>query len=203
MSNALNDSAPRPSPAYTQASPDIGGMPGGVVPLSDGTANALAPQPSLTPGNALGGTPQQPPQVPQPAPTHEQTVIALHHTAEVSQQLMALMRDPELGKKDARSEIVDVALELVQKGLATVPAVVEQVKNLPSDPQGQLNWVKAHLMANQLSQFAVLEHYRAANPPTYDAAGDTAAHGALFNGKNRKGHGDVMRSLIDHYQGAR
>jgi hypothetical protein len=96
----------------------------------------------------VAGTPQQGP--PQPAPTHEQTVAALHHTSEVTKELMTLMRDPELGKKDARSHIVGAALELVGKGLATVPAIVEQVKNLPSDPRGQLEWVKGHLMANQL-----------------------------------------------------
>lgn len=97
--------------------------------------------------NALGDTLQQPSQVPQPASTHEQTITAITHTAEISKALMTILRDPELGRKDQRSQILAAALELMDKGIATVPAVVEQIKSLPSDPQGQMQWVKAYLMA--------------------------------------------------------
>ena len=197
MPNAFNTTGP----SFAPASPDVGGVPAGIVPISDGS-NALGPglpqagAPSLVPQQ--GG--QQPPAA--PAPSHEQTVAALTHTAAVSKELMTILRDPDLGKKDARSQIVDAALELVQKGLASVPAVVEQIKSLPSDAQGQLQWVKGHLMANQLAQFAVLEHHRGAFPGTLDAGAESAMQ-AVPAGKSRKPHGDIMRSLVEHYQGPR
>jgi hypothetical protein len=195
MPNALNTQGS----TFAQASPDVGGMPGGVVPVSDG-ANALGAPGAAPPqmGGAPGIVPPQGPQ--QPAPTHEETVAALHHTSIVSKELMGLLRDPALGKKDARSQIVDASLELVAKGIATVPAIVEQIKGLPADPQGQLNWVKGHLLANQLAQFAVLEHYRAANPPTLEPW-DTEKQ--RIHVKSKKSHGDIIKGLVDHYRGPR
>ena len=197
MPNALNTQGP----TFAQASPDVGGMPGGIVPVSDGAqGNALGAPPAAPPqmGGAPGIVPPQGPQ--QPAPTHEETVAALHHTSVVSKELMGLLRDPALGKKDARSQIVDASLEMVQKGIATVPAIVEQIKGLPSDPQGQLNWVKGHLLANQLAQFAILEQHRNANPGTLDAGAERTMHA---HGKPKKAHGDIMKGLVDHYRGPR
>jgi hypothetical protein len=212
MPNALDaDTAPRPPPRYTrpmpnalnangptfaQASPDVGGMPGGIVPVSDGAppGNALNP--------AAAGAPSiVPPQGQQsPSPSHEQTVAALHHTSEVSKQLMSLMRDPELGKKDARSQIIDASLELVQKGLATVPAIVEQIKGLPSDPRGQLDWVKGHLLGNLLTQHAIFEHHRAAFPPTTEPW-DVEKQRLQLDKKKK--HSDIIGGLITHYRGPR
>jgi hypothetical protein len=198
MPNALGNQGP----TFAQAAPDTGGIPGGIVPVSPGAQGNALGAPPAAPTAGLGNPGAAPQGQQQPAPTHEQTVAALHHTAEVTHQLMTLMKDPDLGKKDARSQIVDASLELVQKGLTTVPAIVEQIKTVPQDPQGQLNWVKGHLLANQLAQFAVLEHYRQGNPPTFDAAGDTARSQQLYSGK-RKGHMDIMKGLVSHYRGPR
>lgn len=196
MPNPLNAAA---APLAASASPDIGGFPAGVVPVSQGEPPDGGAQPGNT--NALAGGAQAGPQQPQqpqqmPAPSHEQTVCALYQSGEIQKRMSKLLSNPTLGKKDARSAIVDAALELSQDGLVSVPHVVEQMKGLPSDPAGQLKWVQMQVLLSKLTQRAVLDHHLNASAPSLDFASDSKS----LMGK-KSNHADVMGGLIEHYKG--
>lgn len=203
MPNALQST---PASSAVPAAPDIGGFPGGVVPVADGAPALAADAPDQGGGNsplnpmgggaAPGGAAG--PQMPAPAPTHEQTVAALHHTSQIQKRMGKLLGNPALGKKDARSDIVDAGLDLAQEGLVSIPHVVEQMKTLPSDPAGQLRWVQMQVLMSKLAQRAVLEHHVGAHEGALDWHGEAPMRG---DGKTK--HADVVSGLMDHYKHSR
>jgi hypothetical protein len=142
MANALSIQTPPPPPVKA----DEPAVQQPAAPL------AQAPMPQMR--SAL---------VPQaPAPDHGQTVAALRHFHAIKQELQGLWNDPQLGKSDLKSKIIDGATKLVANRIMPPSQAVAQLGNVPSDPAAQKKWVSNHLQQIMLARDAVLDHHRAA-----------------------------------------
>lgn len=122
---------------------------------------------------------QQPgPQAPmqQPAPTHAQTVAALRHFSAISKELEMLLKDPDAGKADIKSKVIDGISNLV--GMRIIPATqaVSQLSTLPDRPFEQRKWLQDHLTQAMQAESAVLDHHRASAPGTGNIATEVAAN---------------------------
>src|SRR6185437_12178354 len=119
-------------------------------PLSAPMATPPAPEPQQAPpqqtGNALAGPSQA--SGPQgqgpgavsnsiPAPTHAQTVTALRHFNAVEEELSELMIDPDLGKTDMRSKVIDGMTRLVSEGIVPASGAVRDLGTFPERPYDQ------------------------------------------------------------------
>lgn len=133
--------APNPEPQNNAiASGGAGGMP------------ASSPQ-----GMQQGG---QPPQV--PPPSHQQTVAALRHFSAIEQELEQLLSNPDLGKSNLKSKIIDGATTLVAKGIMTAPDAVAQLGTVPDRPFEQKMWVQKHFAQTIQAANVILDHHRQA-----------------------------------------
>lgn len=169
-------------------------------PLSENPAPPDIPQPSaaqgkanpLMPGaTAQQGSPQtasgqpQPsqPQLP-PAPSHGQTVTALRHFSALEEELSGIMKDPDLGKSDVRSEIIDSMMRLVGEGIVTAPNAVTELSTLPDKPYEQRAWVNQHFLNVVMAQNAILAHHQMGAMTGQDVGGedpDEADHAQIMN----------------------
>ena len=150
MPNALSPaSGPPPAPMQNPAA-----MPQG---------NALAPPPGGAPG-LPGAMPGQPPAQQQqpPAPSHQQTVAALRHIGAIEKELSGLLADPDLGKTDMHSKIIDGTTKLVASGMVSPSQAVQQLGTVPEQPFEQKQWLEQHFAQTIQAQSAVLQHHRAA-----------------------------------------
>lgn len=111
-------------------------------------------------GNALQGPPQGA-QAPQqvPAPNHQQTVAALRHFDAVKDELMGLMKNPDLGKSSVKSAIIDGTTSLVSKRIISPASAVMQLGKVPENPLEQRKWVTTLLQQTIQSERAVLAHH--------------------------------------------
>jgi hypothetical protein len=146
-------------------------------------------------GNALGpATGQQPghPATP-PAPSHQQTVAALRHFAALERELTTLLKDPDLGKSDLKSKIIDGTTGLVAQGYLTPAAAVTELGTVPERPFDQKKWLEQHFVQTIAAANQVLGHHQAAFPggaPNEEAP-------------SMDGHHDLMQGLASHYQGGK
>lgn len=174
MPNALQMSTPpAPNPDAMQAQPPS------TQPIGSGSAG---PAP---------GAPQQP-QQPPPAPTHQQTVAALRHFDAIEQELTMLLKDPDVGKSDMKSKIIDGMMSLVSRRIVTPATAVMQLGSVPDRPYDQKMFLQNHLQQNMQAASAVLDH-----------------HAAGFAGQNvsteppsTDSHLDMMAGLHQQYKGA-
>jgi hypothetical protein len=144
LSSALNATPPAPEMPTQQASPG---------------ANALTPPGAVQPqAPSQGGQPQQQ-QLP-PAPSHAQTVTALRHFGALESELMKLMKDPDLGKDDVRSQVIDAMTRLVSKGIVPAAGAVKDLGTLPDKPYDQRAWVNQHFQNVVQAQSAILAHHQ-------------------------------------------
>ena len=127
---------------------------------SAGTPEAPAPQPSMA------QPPQGGPQAAGPAPgqqmaapSHQQTAAALLHFDAIEQELKGLLADPDMGKADLKSKIIDGATKLVAKGILTPAAAVTQLGSVPEKPFDQKKWVEQNLIQVVSAANAVLQHH--------------------------------------------
>ena len=86
-----------------------------------------------------GGPPAGMPQTssPPPAPSHAQTVAALRHFDAAAKGVSALLKDPDCGKTDMKSEVIDGVAKLVSKGMMTAPDAVQTLGTFPEKPFDQ------------------------------------------------------------------
>jgi len=161
--------------------PDAGPA-GAVQPQGNGLASA--PGPSAP--NAMQG--QQGP----PPPSHQQVVVGLRHMHAIEVELTGLLSDPDCGKTDIRSKIIDGATGLVAKGILTAAQAVTQLGQVPDRPFDQRQWLEQHFMQTVQAQTALLAHHQQgfvdqqpdATPPNPDQ------------------HQAMVGALTQHYQGA-
>ena len=125
-------------------------------------------------GNALGGAavsaPGQGPSpgqnsaqpAPPPAPSHQQTVAALRHFDAIETELKTLLKNPDLGKSNMRSSIIDGMTGLVSDGIFTPSQAINQLADLPNDPFQQKKWIMQHFATTANAQLGVLAHHQAA-----------------------------------------
>jgi hypothetical protein len=135
------------------------------LPVANPPAPNPQPQAQSQPGNALSGPPSgvsaqgQQPQLP-PAPTHAQTVTALRHFTALESELSELMADPDLGKTDMRSKVIDGMTRLVAEGIVPPAGAVKDMGTFPEKPYDQRQWVNQHFMNVVQAQTAILAHHQ-------------------------------------------
>ena len=169
MTNALSVNPPAPEPKPSAPISQIG-----------------APAPS----NALQTAPPQQ-RIP-PPPSHQQTVAALRHFDAIEKELTGLLKSPDCGKADIRSEIIDATTALVSKGFMTPADAVSQLSTVPDRPFDQKKWLENHLQQTIQGADVVLAH-----------------HGAAFGGQNvdmtppnPDKHLNTMAGLASQYKGS-
>jgi hypothetical protein len=184
-------------------------MPNALSGTVGGAPPAPNPQPQQAPqggmgGNALSGAPTgapgqpQPPQQAQaPAPTQQQTIAAMRHFSAIERELTSLLSDPDLGKADLKSKIIDGATKLVSDGILTPAQAVTQLGAVPDGKQSggpfqQKQWVEKNFAQTIQAANAVLDHHGAAFP---GQGADPAAQSTPDD------HQGIMAGLTSHYQG--
>src|SRR5262249_52168799 len=114
-----------------------------------GALRSLAPPPIPNPeGVSLGvsRTPAPPMMGPAPAPTHKQTVAALRHLDAITRKLEEAARDPDLGRANLKSKIIDGMTSLVSTRLMEPGEAVQTLTTFPERPFDQKTWVMNHLV---------------------------------------------------------
>lgn len=161
-------------------------------PLPQETAGGQAQMP----GNAMAAQPQA--GQPAPALTHSQAVAGLRHFTAISRQLEVLLQDPDLGKADLKSKIIDGTTKLVASRIITPGQAVIQLGSVPADPLMQRKWVQQHFQQTMVAMNAVLDHHAQAVPGTGDLPTEMAQ-----SVSRPDSHLDDMNALHSHYQGGK
>lgn len=127
------------------------------------------------------GQPAASPGAPQPAapapPTHEQTVVALRHFHAIIGEVQDLLKDPETGKFDMKSRIIDGVTKLVSERMISPAQAVVQLSQVPSDPLEQRKWLQTQLQQAVTAANAVVDHHAAGHDGTLDFAQEGQAQG--------------------------
>ncbi len=143
----------------SQAPPEAGGAgQDGRDAAGGGSVQSLLQQPGGAPGGAPGAGP--------PAPSHEQTAAALYHLNEFQRQWKKLLDIPDIGKKDIKGDVLEMMADVMGEGLVTLPQVMNELKQLPTDALGQRQWVEEHFKKAQQAAVAILTHHAQAFPRT-------------------------------------
>jgi hypothetical protein len=175
---------PAPFPDAQQGQPALG---------MDISAAGGAPQQAPGQGAAAAGPPQSP-----PAPSHQQTVAALRHFTAIGGELEKALKDPDVGKADIKSKVIDGVTRLVARGIMPAADAVKTLSTFPARPFDQRKWLQTHLQQTQQAEMAVLEHHRAGNP----GSGDFATESAMHNSGSPDDHLGTMAGMMSaHYAG--
>lgn len=145
--------------------------------------------PQGTPGGAQ-------PQIaaPPPPPSHEQTVAALRHFHAIKDELDVLWKNPNLGKSDIKSAIIDGATKLVATRIITPAQAVMQLGQVPDKPIDQRKWIQQQLATTMQAANMILDHHRESGPGTQHFATEMAAEQS-----NPDKHIETMSGVMDHY----
>jgi hypothetical protein len=190
MANALSalGGAP-PAPNPQPASPGGGAaLTQGFLGPSMGGAPMSTGQGSPQPGGAGGAGPAAPP----PPPSHQQTVAAVRHFGAISSECASLLADPDCGKSDVRSKVIDGVTKLVSDGIATPADAVRELASFPDRPFEQKKWLENYMTRSDQAATAVLAHHQMAPQPA-TPQGD-------YDPEN---HNQIMQGLISQYQPAK
>lgn len=189
MANALADTLSTPAPP----NPELQQQPTNVMPPSGG--NAL----SAMLGGANG--PQAPQGVQQqqmPAPSHAQTVAALRHFQMIGKELEGLLLNPDLGKADMRSAIIDAVTRLVSERLIAPAQAVTQLGMVPDKPFDQKKAIEAMYRQVMQAESSVLDHHGATNAPLSD---DFATENGLYGSSPDDHQRHLSEMMGAHYGG--
>lgn len=141
LSSGPGGPPPAPNPQPQQTNPN---------PL------AMAGQPMAPSAPGSPGGPQQQQQAPPPPPSHAQTVAALRHFTAIEKETMKLLKNPDCGKSDLRSDIIDSVTRLVSRGITTPADAVKELGSLPDKPFDQKKWLETHYTQATQAQTAML-----------------------------------------------
>ena len=148
-----------------------------------------------------GGQPQQnalarpQPAQSMPAPSHGHTVAALRHFHSIVAELKTLLANPDLGKSDLKSEIIDGASKLVAARIITPANAVQQLSSVPENPRQQRQWVMQSLQQTIAASNNVLDHHAAGHHGSLDWA--TESQHPEFGEDN---HFQAMEGLTAQYR---
>ena len=150
------------------------------------------PQAAAPMGQASALQGQQAAPQPVPAPTHQQTVAALRHFGAIERELTTLLRNPDVGKTDMRSQIIDGTTSLVASRIIKPAEAVMQLGSVPDRPYDQRKWLETHLAQTVQAQNIVLDHHRMA----------FSGQDVDSTSPNPDAHADMMGSLMSQYKPA-
>lgn len=136
-------------------------------------------------------------QQPQPPPelSHEEAVAALRHFHAIQSELEGLLKNPQIGKADIKSSIIDGTTKLVSERIMTPAVAVAQLSTVPDNPREQRAWVMQHYQQTMAAQAAVLDHHRASGPGTQDWTTESQMQG------NPDKHIETMAGVMQKYKG--
>jgi hypothetical protein len=143
-----------------------------------------------SPQSGMGGAGGAGPAAPPPPPSHQQTVAALRHFGAISSECASLLADPDCGKTDVRSKVIDGVTKLVSEGIATPADAVRELASFPDRPFEQKKWLEAYMTRSDQAATAVLAHHQMAPPQPGTPQGD-------YDPEN---HSQIMQGLISQYQ---
>ena len=163
MTGTLNTGASRSSRASSSNGPLKGfstpAPPENLVGSGNGQSQSAPSMPVL--GSPAPPQAQQAPQAP-PAPSHAQTVAALRHFSAIMGELNTLIKDPDLGKADMKSAIIDGTTKLVSERMISPAQAVQMLATVPERPFDQKTWIMGHMQQAMQGENAVLVHHAAA-----------------------------------------
>jgi hypothetical protein len=134
-----------------------------------------------------------------PAPSHAQTVAALRHFQAINTQLEGLLKNPDLGKTNIKSSIIDAVTKLVADRIISPGQAVIQLGNVPDRPFEQKAMLGKMFAQNMQAEIGVLDHHRAATPGTGIWPVESALH---VSEPDR--HMETMGGMMSqHYGGGR
>lgn len=162
--------------------------------LTSGLPPAPMPQ-QQDPPQQGGPQQQQAPQAP-PVLSHQQAVAALRHFHAIDMELRALLKDPDLGRADLKSAIIDGTTTLVSDRIIAPGTAVAMLATVPEKPREQKKWVEQHYQQNAAAQAAVLDHHRNGSP----GSGDWAVEGQAQPG-SPDDHMKTMNGVTAAYKG--
>jgi hypothetical protein len=177
--------------APTPADGDAQGQGGSGGP-SPGPQGGAAPGLAGLMGGASGGGAGP------PAPTYQQTVSAVRHMARLERDFRGILAEPNIGKTDVKGPFIDVMADLMGEGFSTLPQVLDMMKQFPTNPLEQRQWLEQQVSNNERAQVALLQQHAAAFPeanPAESMAALQAARGPLG-----RDHADTLAALSGHYK---
>ncbi len=125
-----------------------------------------------------------------PAPNHAQTVAALRHFDAINKQLKVLLANPNLGKTNIRSSVIDSVTNLVGQRIISPTQAVQQMTSFPDKPFDQKMWLGKMLQQNMMAEMAVLVHH-----------GDHVPDGQPQEANPDNHMQDMASMMADHYPG--
>jgi hypothetical protein len=134
---------------------------------------------------------------PPPAPSHQQTVAALRHFGAIQNEVGNLLRNPNLGKTDIKSQIIDGVTKLVSEQIISPAQAVIQLAGVPTDPIEQRKWLQQQMNIAMHASQTVLDDHRAGVPGTHDMVAE-AAH--TYDPDQ---HMTTMAGLMGHYKSSK
>lgn len=151
-------------------------------PASQGPLSApLATQPM----GSQPGPPNGQQAAPPPPPSHAQTVAALRHFHLVEGALTGLLKNPDCGKTDIRSEVIDSVTKLVSKGVTTPAEAVRTLSQFPDKPFDQKKAIEglfSQVVQAQASVLAMHQHGAANGMPMDQSAPNPDDHQSAVSG---------------------
>src|ERR1019366_1241346 len=165
----------------------------------------MTPAPAPAQPNAIqqGGGVQPMQQAPQgaqqapPAPTHAQTVAALRHFTALKQELTVLLKNPDLGKADMKSAIIDGVTKLVADRIVPPAAAVQKLAMVPDTPFQQKKWIEQDYAQVTQAENSVLDHHRAQAIGT----GNFQLENELHQSNPDNHLQDIQGMMASHYSG--
>lgn len=155
-----------------------------------------APQAAPSQGAQGAGAPQ--PAGPPPPPSHDQTVAALRHFHAIREELEVLRKNPNLGRADIKSAIIDGATKLVATRIITPGQAVMQLGQVPENPLDQRKWIEQQLASAIQAADMIVDHHRTVGPGSQDFATEFAA-----SQSSPDKHLETMSGVMGHYSGRR
>lgn len=171
--------------------------------MTPSDAPMQAPQPVApggSPSQPGAGGPMQPggpQQAPTPPPSHAQTVATLRHLQNVNREFGPILKNPDLGKSDMKSAVIDAGTKLVADRIVTPAAAVMLLSQVPTDPLDQRKWLQNFYDTNEKAQMTVLDHHASGGPTNLDWQSDQAG----FMPHDPDGHMKAMEGVMTHYKG--
>ena len=181
--------APNPNPENQSQSSSLS-------PMVAGAAGSALSQGIGSPASAQGqGQPGQPGQNLPPPPSNQQTVAALKHFTMIEREVRGLLADPECGKVDMKSMIIDGMTGLIGEGIVSAADAVRELGSLPERPIEQKQWLEQRMSQCVQASNLILQHHRMA----FAGMPDEAA-GPQYDASN---HIPLMAGIAEQYSRAK
>ena len=122
-------------------------------------------------------------------------MAGLRHFDAIRKETETLLKNPNLGKSDIKSAIIDGMTKLVAKRMLTPAQAVTELSNVPKEPLQQRKWVQQHHQASMAAEDAMVDHHR----NTFVGTGNWDMEQAQQQAPSPDDHEDHMAGLMGHY----